>query len=135
MPQENVEIVRGSLKAFADGGLEAMAEFWDPDINWRAIEGAPDDVGEMDGAAAVRRYFQEWIDMFDGITNVPQELRDVGDDRVVAAQHATGRAKISGAKTELRYAVVYTVRDGKIVRGREYMELEEALEAVGLGDG
>jgi ketosteroid isomerase-like protein len=32
----------------------------------------------------------------------------------------------------LRYAVVYTVREGKIVRVREYMNLEQALEAAGL---
>jgi ketosteroid isomerase-like protein len=131
---ENVEIVRASLRAFADGGLDAMAPFWDPDIDWRAIEGAPDDVGEMLGKAAVRQYLQEWVDMFDGITNVPEELLDVGDDRVVAVQHVTGRAKLSGIETELRYAIVYTLRDGKIVRGREYSDREQALEAVGLAD-
>src|SRR5215217_8456210 len=33
---------------------------------------------------------------------------------------------------ELRYAVVYTVRDGKITRGREYIDRTTALEAAGL---
>ena len=36
-------------------------------------------------------------------------------------------------ETELRYAVVYTLREGKIVRGREYMDREQALAAVGCG--
>jgi ketosteroid isomerase-like protein len=134
MSGENVEIVRASLRAFADGGLDAMTPFWSPDIDWRAIEGAPDDVGEMLGEAALCRYLQEWVDMFDDITNVPMELLDVGDDRVVAVQHVTGRAKLSGIETELRYAIVYTLRDGKIVRGREYSDKEQALEAVGLAD-
>ena len=62
MSQENVEVVRRMLQAFADGGLDAMAEFWDPDIDWRAAEGAIDDVGEMHGPVAVRRYIQDWID-------------------------------------------------------------------------
>jgi hypothetical protein len=31
-------------------------------------------------------------------------------------------------------AVVFTVRDGKIVRGREYATREQALEAAGLSD-
>jgi ketosteroid isomerase-like protein len=70
--------------------------------------------------------------MFDDITNVPVELMDVGDDRVIAVQHLTGRAKLSGVQTEVRYAVVYTLRDGKIVRGREYLDREQALDAVGL---
>ena len=134
MSKENLEIVRGSLKAFAHGGIDAMAEYWDPDINWRAIEGAPDDVGEMHGRAAMRRYIQEWVDMFDDITNVPEEILDLGDDRVLAVQHVTGRAKGSGIETELRYAVVYTLRDGKIVRAREYIDRQQAVEAAGVRD-
>ena len=132
MSRENVELVRASLEAFADRGLDAMAEFWATDIDWRAIEGAPDDVGVMHGPEAVRRYFQEWVDMFDGITNVPEELLDAGDDRVVAVQRAAGRARASGVDTEIRYAVVYTVREGRIAGGREYIDRDRALEAVGL---
>jgi ketosteroid isomerase-like protein len=132
MSQENVEIVRESLAAYTDGGIDAAAEFWDSDISGWAIEGAPDDVGEMHGPEALRRYLQDWLDMFDDVTNVPEEVLDLGDDRVVAVQHATGRARASGVQTDIRYAVVYTLRDGKIVCGREYIGRSEALEAVGL---
>src|SRR5205814_4685587 len=89
MSQENVNVVRGWLRALTDGDLDAMAEFWDPNITWRPIEG----IGEMQGREAMRRYAREWVDMFDEITNVPEELLDVGDDCVVAVQRATGRAK------------------------------------------
>jgi len=132
MPRENVEVVRSTLQAFADGGVDALAQFWAPDIDWRAAEGAIDDVGEMHGPVAVRRYIQDWIDTFDDISVVVEDLRDVGDDRVLAIQHLKGRAKLSGTETDLRYAVVSTVRDGKVVRGREYLSVEDALEAVGL---
>jgi len=33
--RENVEIVRDSWRAFADGGSDAMTEFWVPEIDWR----------------------------------------------------------------------------------------------------
>src|SRR5215208_1334377 len=99
----------------------------------RAAEGAIDDVGEMHGRVAVRGYIQDWIDTFDDFSVVVEELRDVGDDRVLAIQRLKGRAKLSGAETDLRYAVVYTVRDGKVVRGREYLSVEDALEAYGCG--
>jgi ketosteroid isomerase-like protein len=134
MSQENVEIVRRSWQAFADGGLDALMEHVDRDVNWRAIEGALDDVGEMHGADAVRGYLQDWLDTFEGITTTPTEVIDAGDDLVVAALHVTGRARLSGIETELRYAVVYTVRDGKITRGREYADRDEALKAVGLAE-
>jgi ketosteroid isomerase-like protein len=73
--------------------------------------------------------------MFEGITNVPEELFDIGDDRVLAVQRAAGRAKLSGAETEIRFAVVYTVRDGKLVRGREYMDRGAALKALSAEGG
>jgi ketosteroid isomerase-like protein len=132
MSQQNVDVVRDSWTALAAGGLDAMAEFWDEEISWRAIEDAPDDSGEMHGVAAARRYVEDWLDTFEDIVNVPQELLDVGDERVIAVQHVTGRARLSGVETELRYAVVYTLRDGKIVRVKEYRNREQALDAVGL---
>jgi ketosteroid isomerase-like protein len=131
---ENVEVVGDYLRAFADGGIDAMVEFMDRDVDWRAIEGAPDDVGEMHGREAMRRYIQDWVDMFDDITNVPEEILDLGGDRVLAVQHVTGRAKGSGIETELRYAVVYTLREGKIVRAREYIDRQQAVEAAGVRD-
>ncbi|MHB8234094.1 MAG: nuclear transport factor 2 family protein [Solirubrobacteraceae bacterium] len=130
MSQQNMEIVRQSWAAFADSGLDAMTEFWDADINWRAIEGAPDDVGEMQGLDAARRYCQDWLDTFDELTSVPEEVIDVGDDRVVGVQRVTGRARLSGVQTELHYAVVYELRAGKIVRVREYADREQALKAA-----
>src|SRR5437764_1007253 len=80
--QENVEVVRDYLKVFTDEGLEAPAEFWHPDIDWRAAEGAIDDAGEIHGTEAMRRYAHDWLDTFDNVTFVPEELLDVGDDRV-----------------------------------------------------
>ena len=132
MSEENVDVVRRMLQAFADGGLDAMPELWDPDIDWRAAEGAIDDVGEMHGPVAVRRYIQDWIDTFDDFGVVVEELRDAGDDQVLGIQRLKGRAKLSGTETDLRYAVVYTLRDGKVVRGREYLNVEDALDAVAL---
>jgi ketosteroid isomerase-like protein len=72
---------------------------------------------------------------FEGITNVPEELIDLRDDRVLAVQRAAGRARLSGAETEIRFAVVYTVRDGKIVGGREYLDRGEALKALSAEGG
>jgi ketosteroid isomerase-like protein len=134
MSQENVEVVRRGFSALAHGGVDAAAEFWHPEINWRAMEGAPDDVGEMDGIEAARRYVQDWYDMFDGFTSEIEELCDIGDDQVVAVIHNTGRAKRSGVPTELRYAALYTIRDGKMVRVREYVTKTEAFKAAGLSE-
>jgi ketosteroid isomerase-like protein len=135
MSQENVDIVRAAVEAFADRGLEAYAEFLHPDAHWRAMEGALDDVGEMSGLDAIRRYVQDWIDTFDEFSVEVVELQDLSSDQVLAVQHLTGRAKLSGLETALRYVVIYTLRDGLIVDGREYVDREQALKAVGLDPG
>jgi ketosteroid isomerase-like protein len=89
-------------------------------------------VVEIQGVEALRCYLEDWLDTFDDFSVVPEELLDVGDDRVIALLLNSGRAKLSGVETQVRYAVVYTLRGGKIVRGREYFDRAEALEAAGL---
>jgi uncharacterized protein len=132
MSQDNVELVRSALAALSDHGVDALVEFLHPEINWRAMEGAPDDVGEMQGTEAARRYVEDWFETFDDFRAIPEELLDAGDGRVVVVLHISGRAKLSGITTELRFASLYTLRRGKIVRIREYADRKEALEAAGL---
>jgi ketosteroid isomerase-like protein len=127
-----VEVVRSGVTVLSEPGLTGAAEFWHPAINYRAIEGAPDDVGEMNGIEAVLRYVQDWFGTFDDFKSEPEELLDMGGDQVVAVVHISGRAKSSGIPTELRYAALYTIRDGKMARVREYATRAEALKAAGL---
>ena len=42
--------------------------------------------------------------------------------------------KESEAEVDIRYAIVFSIRDGKIAAGREYFTREEALEAAGLSE-
>jgi ketosteroid isomerase-like protein len=134
MSQENVEIFRSAVAAFNRGDIDAFLEHWTPDIDYRAVEGAPDDHGPVQGQEALRAHFQDWIDTFDNFRQEPVEIIDAGDDSVIAVLRISGRAKLSGVETDLTYAALYTLRDGKVARGREYWTKEEALEAAGLSE-
>jgi ketosteroid isomerase-like protein len=134
MSEENVEIVRKSIEVFNRDGLDASLEYSADDIEHRAVEGAIDDRGPMRGKEAVRAYIQDWLDTFDDFKTEAVEFIAVGDDQVVAVVRLSGRAKASGIETDLTFAVLYTVRDGKLARGREYETREEALEAAGLSE-
>lgn len=117
--------------AAADEPLDIWYEhIWAPDIDHRAIEGAPDDVGPIIGRDAMRAYLADWYEMFPGLTVVPDDIIDAGPERVIVVWRVTGTAKASGVSTELRVAIAYTIRWGRIVRGREYMTKDEALAAV-----
>ena len=132
MSGENVEVVRELWQAYEKRGLDAVLEFFDENINWRAVPGAIDDEEELHGIEAMRRYLGDWLETFADISTVPTEILDLGGERVLAVLRVWGRARLSGIETGLNYAVVYTLREGKIVRGREYLDRSEALKAVGL---
>jgi ketosteroid isomerase-like protein len=112
--------------------LDAIAEFWHPDIEWRAAEGEVDDIGVFKGRDAMRRYYADWLDMFDEFHAEVEEVIFHADDRVVAVIHTSARGRGSRAPAEGRYCVVYRVRDGQVVSGREYTTREQALDAVGM---
>jgi ketosteroid isomerase-like protein len=133
MSQENVESVREALVAYNRGDLDAfLDEYWTDDIDYRAVEGAPDDHGPIHGKAEMRAYMQDWFDTFDDLKVEPLEVIDAGQDQAVAVVRFGGRAKLSGVEVDLTFAALYTVRDGKVARGREYWTKEQALEAAGL---
>jgi ketosteroid isomerase-like protein len=130
MPGESVEVVRRQFEALARGGADAASAFWHPDVDWRAVEGAADDIGVMRGADALRRYYQDWFETFEDLrASVGEVLYEEGG-RVAVSVHNTGRGRASGVVTRGRYFVACVVREGRIVRGREYESGEQAAEAA-----
>lgn len=103
---------------------------WSRDITWRAIEGAPDDVGLIAGQERLRRYYLEWIEIFEEITVEARELVDVGE-QVVASLHVSARSRSSAMPVELDLAIVYDMDPtGRVAAGREYATRDEALRAA-----
>jgi ketosteroid isomerase-like protein len=132
MSQEKVETVRRYLRAYQRMEVEEGISFLHPDVTWRAIEGAPDDIGVFQGHQAMRDYYQDWIDTFaDARSELAEDLIEVGD-QIVAVVRYIGRVKESEAQVEMTLAIVFTVTDGKITSGREFATRAEAIEAAGL---
>ena len=82
----------------------------------------------------MRRYFEEFLEIFEDVAVEAEEIIDGGEDRVIVVLRMTARARLSGVETELRFATLFMLRDGRIVRGREYATKEEALEAARLSE-
>ena len=134
MSEENVETVKVAYEAFAHGRLDRFMEHFTDDVDYRAAENAPDDIGPIHGKDALRAWLQDWMDTFDGFWMELVELIDAGGVTVVAAERFGGRARLSGVETHQIIGGVFTIRDGKIARGREYISREQALEAAGLSE-
>src|SRR5262245_16732230 len=128
MSQENVEVVRRMYEAHARGA-DPCVEHWTDDLEYTDV-GLPGKT--VRGKDAYRAYLQDWIDTFEEFFIEPLELIDAGKEEVIVVERFGGRARLSGIEMNGTFALVYTIRDGKITRGREYDTREEAFEAAGL---
>jgi ketosteroid isomerase-like protein len=130
--QENVEILRRGAEVFGAGDLDTyVSEFVASEVEWRTSEEDPDAAIHR-GREAFRRYVEQWMESFEGLQVDAEEYIDVGDDRVFTWTRWTGRGRTSGVDADWHLAIVYTMREGRIVRAEEYFDRAEALEAVGL---
>jgi ketosteroid isomerase-like protein len=134
MSQENVEVVRRLVEALNARDLDTYyVEFFDPDVEWHTSVEDPDAAIHR-GLQAYQRYVEQWIEGFDGLHIDVEEYIDVGDDRVFTWARFTGRGRTSGAPADWYLATTFTIRDGRVVRGEEYFDRAEALEAAGLSE-
>src|SRR5215208_5474999 len=131
MSQENVELVLRVL----DDARQNPAALWqvlDEEVQWEvgALD-IPDSGGTWHGPDGVREFFRRWVGPFDEWGYEFGEAIDAGDS-VVVRIHQWGRGKGSGVTVESEFWQVWTVRDGKVVRGTHHAEKAEALQAAGL---
>ena len=138
MSQENVEFVKGFLTAGADADKQALlaalpeviAQMCDPEIEWIEDPQRPDS-RIYRGHDGVRESFERWLDQWDEYGMEAERFADYGDDVfVVAREH--GRGATSGATVSARIYLVFTFREGKVLRYREFYDEAEALKVVGL---
>jgi ketosteroid isomerase-like protein len=61
----------------------------------------------------------------------PTELIDLGD-RVVLLADMPMRAQASGVPLAETYATIATLKDGRVIRQRDFLNQAEALEAAGV---
>jgi ketosteroid isomerase-like protein len=134
MSQENVEIIRRAFELFNRGDLDMLAfEFYDPQVEWLTSREDPDAATHR-GREAVRRYFDQWLESFEGLHADVEEYIDASNDRVFTWVRWTGRGRESGIDTEWWLAIVSTLRGDRILRVEEYFDRAEGLEAAGLSD-
>jgi ketosteroid isomerase-like protein len=138
MSRENMEIMEGLMAGVAGMDKQAMiaalpeliAQTCDPEIEWVEDPSRPDH-GVYRGHDAVRESWTRWLELWDKYGLEAERFVDCGDDvLIVAREHARGLA--SGATVGARNYAVVTLRDGKIIRYREFYDEQRALEAVGL---
>jgi ketosteroid isomerase-like protein len=135
--ERDVETVRAVIDAFQEGFEKGDAGVaWDTgllaeDAEWRPAAEIPGPRSYV-GREGFVDFMKGWEELFESWTFEVEEAIDAGGGRVVVyvKQAATGRG--SGAQVDMRYASIYEVEYGRIVRISNFLERDHALRAAGL---
>jgi uncharacterized protein len=129
MSEENVEIVRAAYDAFNRRDLDAALEHATPDaeLDWSRGIGPNAGVYKLD---QMRSFLADLTDTFESVRVEPDEFIEAGD-HVVVPQTGYVRGR-EGVEATARVSLVWTCRDGAIVRICLFQQKREALEAAGL---
>ena len=117
-----VDIVRRSYEAFARDDMDGVLADMHPDIEWHQAQGLPHG-GYYRGIDEVRRNIfdpldEEWWDEFGADA---EEFLDAGDQVVVLGRYR-GVAKTTRKKLDVPFVHVWTLRDGRAVRFRQFLD-------------
>jgi ketosteroid isomerase-like protein len=133
MSDENVEIVRRVYEAFHAGDFEAALASFDPDVMFDASVRVDGGIGH--GREEFYAMVAQWVGGWEEWREEIEEIRDLGEGRVLVLSVQRGRGKGSGLEVEARWAVVYGLDGGAITSVRIYPHSEEGLKAARLGEG
>jgi ketosteroid isomerase-like protein len=134
MSQENMEVVREVVAAWNSHDFERWLACWDAACEW-----VPRLRAEVEGEQTYRgqeglgRYWKEDDSVWDRFLMDFRDVRAIGD-QVIAIGTGIASGRESGVEVTRPLAMRFHVTERKIVRGESYLDVSEALEAVGLSE-
>jgi ketosteroid isomerase-like protein len=113
MSREDIEVVKAIYERWQRG--DPAAELLDPDIEWSTPH---PDAAAIHGRQEVLAFLRRYAGTFEDYRMKLEEIRDLGDHRVLVRFSESGRGKGSGVETHLRATGVWTIRDGRAIAFR-----------------
>jgi len=127
---QNTKVIQDAYAAFQSADIDGVLARVDDHVVWTGTTGASPDVP----AAGVRRGRAQVADFFDQVGQhitfsrfEPQSYVAQGD-RVVALGHYTGTTSVGG-RFDSDFAMVFTVRNGRIVEFQEFLDVAQSNAA------
>ncbi|HEV8318167.1 MAG TPA: nuclear transport factor 2 family protein [Vicinamibacterales bacterium] len=127
----NTQLVKDAYAAFLRGDIAAILAVVDEAVQWQGVigtEGVLPQAGLRQGRGAVGEFFSQ-VDAtvaFDEFA--PSEFIAQGDQVAVVGSYR-GRVKPTGQRFDSAWAMVFTIRDGRITRFREFTDSAQLVRA------
>jgi ketosteroid isomerase-like protein len=128
--ERDLETVRRTYDAFNRRDIDGLIATLDPEMEWHPL------LGELGGGVyrgheGARRLVSEinetWADFRIGL----EDLIDAGE-LIFVLSRSYGRGRGSGLEADVGFVTVMEMREGRVLRGRSFATLEDALAAAGL---
>src|SRR6266576_3650610 len=134
MSQENVELVRRAMRLYADQDIDAFLADMDPEVEFDWSNSDAPDSGVYSGHAGVRGFAQARDEALEERRLDFVKVNAPAPDTVVYTARMRERGRASGVEVTTQIALVWRLRDGKIIHLTVYQTSDEALKAVGLAE-
>ncbi len=125
----NVDIIKRLYQAFAEGDMDSISALIDPSVEWIESDGIPYG-GVFQGYEAVlngvfAKIGAEW----DNFTANVDQFIDAGDI-VVTLGTDSGIYKATGKKMRASTASIWTLKNGRVVKFRQYIDTLAVTNAI-----
>ena len=125
----NVDIIKCLYQAFEEGDLETVSSLLSPSVEWVESDGIPYG-GVFQGYEAVlngvfAKIDAEWFDF----TAHVDEFIEAGDI-VITLGTDSGTYKATGRKMSAPTASIWTVKNSKVVKFRQYIDTLAVIKAT-----
>jgi ketosteroid isomerase-like protein len=132
MSQENVEMFHRGTAAINRGDVEYAVRHSTEDVVLIAARTAVE--GPFVGHEGLRKFFVDNAMNFEVFQARYDDVRDLGEDRVLAIGTIHIRGRGAGVETDVPVAGIATYREGKLSRWEDFRERRAALKAAGLAE-
>jgi ketosteroid isomerase-like protein len=130
MSEENIEIVRQAVEAFNARDRDRLLGLMDPEIEFRSVF----ERKTYRGLAEMVQYREDLDATLEEFHSEDDRFLDAGEDRVVYLYRVVGRGTGSGVPVSRENAILWQLRNGKLLKGEVFLDQQEALEAAGLSE-
>ena len=125
----NVDVIKCLYKAFSEGDLDSVSALLDPSVEWIESDGIPYG-GVFQGYEAVLNgVFAKIGTEWDNFTAHVDQFIDAGDI-VVTLGTDSGTYKATGKKMRAATASIWTLKNGKVVKFRQYIDTLAVVNAT-----
>lgn len=131
MAPEHHQILRRLAVAFNERDAEAMIADLDPDAELYPLR------AQLEGKAyrghdGAREMLADLAEDWESMTIEIDELREAGEDQIVALCHLHSRARTSRVELDVPLAFLWRLENGKVTYGKTFSEQADALRAAGI---